>query len=121
MTNVQLFSSALPTEEMQNFTQPVQGNVLKEGDLLKWQDMQFSLNGEVTQSTMNKDQLVSKGNSFVFVNKSFPTLDKCMQHCDEMVGGRVPSIVTEEEYLELVEFLSDYVSHVWLSIERSEP
>ena len=49
-----LFSSALQTEEMENYTQPGKEKVLKEGDLLKWQDMQFSLHGEVSHDTINE-------------------------------------------------------------------
>ena len=65
---------------MQDHTQPNSKQNLKEGDLLKWQDIELSLHGEVSSNTIDKDNLLSKKTTFVFVNTSFTTLDKCMQH-----------------------------------------
>ena len=120
LTYLQIFSSALTIEDMQNLTKPETRHSLKEGDLLRWQDMQTYEHGDVTKSFIKTENLLSPKIPFVFVNVSFSTLDKCIQHCDEKVGGRVPTIISKGEYEELVEFLSHYENLVWLSVKRSE-
>ena len=119
-----IFSTALQVKEMQELTQPKNDQFLKEGDLLKWQDIQLSLHGKVSMKTMNRAQLFNTKRIFVYLNIVCLTLDECMQHCDEKVGGRVPSIVTREEFDEVVDFLSvrnhTKKQHVWLSVIHSD-
>ena len=45
-----------------------------------------------------------------------------MQYCDETVGGRIPLIATQEEYEEVVSYLSglEYMRFVWLSVRYSD-
>ena len=76
ITNVNFFSPALSTKEIQNLTQPGHEQDLKEGSLLRWRDMHdMSLHGEVSSKSINKGGFLSKKVSLVYVNTSFPTLD----------------------------------------------
>ena len=82
--------------------------------------MNWSLNGDISSHIIKKDKLLSSRRLFFLdVDTSFSTLDECMQYCDETVGGRVPSIVTQEEYEEVMDFLSGFWI-VWLSVRYSD-
>ena len=45
--------------------------------------------------------------TFTFLNQTFAKWEDCSLQCSESVGGRIPSVVTKEQWNALVNFLSE--------------
>ena len=98
VTNLNIFSSALPVEQMERMTKG--GSCVGDGDYLAWADMEWILHGEARIETVNQEE-PCKGDPYVDLYYSrFSSMDACMHHCQNL-GTRVPSVTNSEDWLRL--------------------
>ena len=97
-TNLNVFSSALPVEEMERMTG--EEGCIEEGDYLAWGDMEWILHGQAKIETVDKEE-PCKGEPYVnLYYTKFPSMDSCMHHCENL-GTRVPSVAASRDWATL--------------------
>ena len=66
----------------------------------------------------DKNNIFGSRYTFTFVNETFANLDECIQQCYESFGGRIPSVVTKEQWNAFVNFLAENHNdtYVWMSV-----
>ena len=102
VTNVNIFSSVLPTETLKEMTA---GNRCgEEGDYLAWSDMEWVLHGEAKLETIAMEELCEGGPMVNLYYSKFPSMQSCMYHCENL-GTRAPSVVSSEDWIALQSFM----------------
>ena len=122
VTNLNIFSSALPLETMIRITKPGGENCGKKGDFLQWENMKWSLYGQAIIENVDKNELRRVDPTTYVYHAEFATWKDCVQHCD-IFGGRLPKIVTLEEKKKMNRFLKKFyalfpyqLGGYWLSL-----
>ena len=123
VTNLDIFSSPLSIEKMENMTR--EGFCFDEGDYLSWGEMEWILHGHARKKTTEIEHKCEKP-LVDFFYAQFPGMDSCMHHCEHL-GSRVPPVTTFEEWIKLQTFLKTklfdkglYTLEMWLPIEDRE-
>ena len=83
VTNLNIFSSLLSIERMENMTSSVEESG-EEGDYLAWREAQWTLHGEATMEEVEKDELCEEEAWLLFYSAKFISLDDCMHHCGQL-------------------------------------
>ena len=119
VTNVNIFSSALPIQKMISITR--NGGCVEEGDYLAWGDMEWILHGQARAEKVEIEELSGVGPNIYYT--PFPSMDACMFHCEKL-HTRAPSVTTFEEWKELQKLLKTNrykKGQIWLPItDRDE-
>ena len=119
LTALNIFNSTLPLQEMQTLTRAQSKQAGSESKLLLgWREMQWSVNGGVSIHKTEKKNLFGSKFTFTFLNQTFANWYECSLQCLVSVGGRIPSVVTKEQWNALVNFLSESHNdkYVWMSV-----
>ena len=124
LTNLNLYSSYLPLEKMQRLTKEGKRTCQDVGDIVAWGEAAWKTHGAVEIKSGHKNKICVARDSMILFREQFKTLDQCMQHCDQKVGGRVKSVATREKLDEVYNFLSDKIKdideNVWMSVTDPE-
>ena len=108
LTNLNIFSSALPIEKMKNMTGG--NNCVEKGDYLAWEDMEWLLHGKANLDTVTALEEPCDGEPLVnLYNANFPGMDSCKHHCENS-GSRAPSVVAFGDWINLQSFLNAKVN-----------
>ena len=98
MTSLNIFSSALPIEQMKSMTEGA--SCVKEGDYLAWSDMEWILHGQASIETVDKEEPCRGEPHVSLYYTRFPGMDSCMHHCKNL-GTRVPSVTSFQDWVTL--------------------
>ena len=124
LTNLNVYSSYLPLEKMQRLTKEGNRTCQDVGDIVAWGEVPWKTHGAVEIKTAHRNNICVERDSMILFREQFKTLDQCMQHCDQKVGGRVKSVATREKLDEVYSFLSDKIKYidenVWMSVTDPE-
>ena len=124
LTNLNVYSSHLPLEKMQRLTREGNRTCQDLGDILGWGELPWQTYGAVAVKSAYINNFCAVRESMILFREHFKTLDQCMQHCDQKVGGRVKSVVTRSELDEAYGFLFDTINganeYVWMSVTDPE-
>ena len=98
ISDIQVHSKLLSSDEMIHITSNNNPNCIVEGDYLAWSDMEWDITGEVIEGQLEVGDLCeSKLSSTVVLHIVFTQWESCMQLCPKMDKSRAPSVMNEEE------------------------
>ena len=119
VTNLNIFSTALPMEVMTQITKG--GSCNMRGDYLSWEEMRWKLHGQAVRETVDVDLSCMEDPSMNYYSAAFSPVESCLHFCQKF-GSRVPPSVTMEQWAKLqtffeVAFNNDkYVKGFWLAL-----
>ena len=122
-SSVNIFASALSLGAMEEIT--TSENCVHQGDYLSWDESKWTFHGEASLEKEDKSDFCRGKSKFGFYSAPFPSLYLCMQHCEKL-KSRSPSVVTEDNWLKLKDFLSKELydaghnQQIWLSVTDEE-
>ena len=102
VTNLNVFSSLMSKEKMKSVTKG--GSCGEEGDYLAWGDMEWILLGQTRIETVDKEESCQVEPYVNFFFTSFPGMDACMHHCQNL-ETRAPSVIYPHDWASLNRFL----------------
>ena len=119
VTNLNIFSSTLSVELMQQYTKG--GECVAEGDYLAWREMQWSLYGQAVIETVDTEEPCLEEPFVSLYYAGFPAMETCMHFCENL-GSRAPSVQTLPQWERLQTFLKEKLPNgisrrVWLAID----
>ena len=124
VTNLNIFSSPLPVEEMKNMTEGE--NCAKKGNYLAWENMEWILHGKARLETVNINEPCERPPLANIFLAPFPGWDSCMHLCENL-GSRAPSVTTREDWTNLETFLRQKIYKrgssnldIWLPLTDKE-
>ena len=122
VTNLNIFSSALQIELMQQYTNG--GQCVEEGDYLAWRDMQWSLHGQAVIETVDTEEACLEEPSVSLYYAGFRRMETCMHFCENL-GSRAPSVINLGQWKSLQMLLRKKLStglsrRIWLPIDDKE-
>ena len=107
VTNLNIFAPALLSEQTIAMTKPGGDNCGKRGNYLKWEDMQWTLHGQATKEDVVIEEPCKVDPTTYVYYAEFARWIDCMRHCQD-TGGRIPKIVTLEEWKKVNNFLKEF-------------
>ena len=125
VTNLNVFSSALPLERMTAMTVAGGKECGAAGDYLSWQESEWVLHGDAMLEDVEAETPCSKEPGMMIYMADFPGMASCMDHCRKL-GERVPPVVTAEDwqvrqvFLEEAVYSKGKIKPIWLSIDDLE-
>ena len=119
VTNLNIFSSALSVELMQQYTKG--GQCAEEGDYLAWGDMKWTLHGQAVIETVHFEEPCQEEPFVSLYYAGFAGMETCMHFCENL-GSRAPSVLTMNQWKSLQTFLNeklptDLSRRIWLAID----
>ena len=116
VTNLNVFSSALPVQRMQKYTNGDDG-CGEDGDYLSWNEMQWNLHGDAKIEHIDVEEACNE-QSLSLYPAGFPEMESCMHFCENLGGSRVPPVNTLLQWDTVSSFLvvKQVVKAVWLPI-----
>ena len=108
-TNLQIFSSVLSIQRMVAITSAGSEECGATGDLMAWQDMQWTLSGTAQMETVFMDDpctIVSDVHVFTGVAEF---LSEAVNHCRKIRNGQLVSVTTLDNYITF-EYLVDIIT-----------
>ena len=103
VTNLNVYSGQLSDEVMIEKTSG-SGCGVSDGDYLSWSNIQMSLEGEATWTSISVPELCEKGSSLVVFTAIMPAGD-CINLCPKMQQGHAARVVTPEDKKSLHSFI----------------
>ena len=86
VTNLNIFSSALPLETMIRMTKPGGDDCGGKGNFLQWDDMKWSLHGQAVIEHVEKDEPCRVDPTTYVYYAEFAYWKDCKYHCENMRG-----------------------------------
>ena len=119
VTNLNIFSSALSVEKMQEYTGG--GQCGEEGDYLSWDQMHWTLYGDAVIEEVDGDEPCEGEPPLNFYPAPFHGMESCMQFCQNL-GSRSPSVTDLQQWESLRILLRKKIPRefVWLSIDDTQ-
>ena len=126
VTNLNIFSSALQVEIMQDYTKG--GRCVAEGDYLAWREMQWNLYGEAVIQTVDEEEPCMEEPLVNLYNVGFPGMASCIHFCQNL-GSRAPSVTSHQEWMTLQTFLKGALNrestigvaeNIWVATDDQE-
>ena len=120
VSNLNMFSSALPVQRMQGLTKAGGAECGAPGDFLQWEEANLTLNGNSTQHRVDPREGPCWVRSKVHVYFGDWTQPKCMEHCKKL-GGISPPVGTLLQWQNLKKELTaitnrtGHFRQMWLS------
>ena len=117
VTNLNIFSSALSVEKMQEYTEAENG-CGEDGDYLSWDEMQWKLHGDAKLEHLDIVEACAV-QSWSLYPTGFPEMDSCMHFCENLGGTRVPPVTTLLQWKKISSFLARKKGRTafWLPID----
>ena len=117
VTNLNIFSSALPVEKMQEYTKGGECAEDEGGDYLSWDEMNWNLHGHAVIEEVNVEEPCMGEPPKNFYYADFPGMESCMHFCENL-GSRAPSVTSLQEWESLRSFLSGKFKDgkMWLAV-----
>ena len=124
VTNLNIFSSSLPVEEMKSLTQ--NEKCVKDGDYLAWKNMEWILHGKTRLETVDINEPCEAAPQANFFLAPFPGWDSCMHLCENF-GSRAPSVTSLGDWIRLRTLLRQKIYdrglhsiQIWLPLSDKE-
>ena len=96
ITNLNVFSSSLSLEKLENITRHRPHQCDEEGDYLKWKDMIWKIFGDIRNKNVSILTLCSGEPNMTLFFTQFPKMKECVYHCEKL-GGRSAGVVKEQQ------------------------
>ena len=100
VANLNVFASSTSVERMVGLTTAGADECGAAGDLLSWEEAEFSLHSQAKMVEVDRDwegPCRREPKVQVFI-ADFKWHHDCMHHCKKIVGGRSPPVTTEEQW-----------------------
>ena len=99
VTDLNIFSSALPIDRMVAITSPGEAECGAAGDLLRWDEIGWTFHSTARMIDVEKQKGPCRRESKINVfGADFKTHESCMQHCEKLGSGRSPPVLTAEQW-----------------------
>ena len=96
ISNLNIYGRILSKDEMKEKTFGSECG-LSDGDFLSWEEMEWTLHGLSTTSTIDRDDLCKKYSNIILFTSPFLQQDFCREHCLKISRGWMAPVSTKAE------------------------
>ena len=128
VTNLNIFSSALPLERLLAMTRAGDDDCGAGGDLLRWEETEWTLHSaaRLIEVELSKGPCRHESKIHVFT-ADFKSHQGCMEHCRKLGDGRSPPLLTSQQWEILtmeVGTITDFdfsvIPWMWMSVTEGD-
>ena len=128
VSNLNIFSSALPLEKLLAMTRAGDGECGAGGDFLRWENTEWLLHSHARLVEVEPSKGPCRRESKIQVfTADFKSHRGCMEHCRKIGGGRSPSLLTSQQWKTLtmeVGTITDFdfsvIPWMWMAVTEGD-